>query len=78
MVAKLSKSQTSVLKQLALGWKAYVAYGNRVEINGRPVCTTATMTSLEQAGLVEKIGAAAWAATDQGRAWQHAPVPAQE
>ena len=68
MAAKLSKSQSSVMKQLALGWKAYVAYANRVEINGRPVCTTATMESLERAGLVEKIGHAAWAATEAGKA----------
>jgi hypothetical protein len=53
--------------QLALGWKAYVARGNRVEINGRPVCTTPTMESLERLGLVEKIGVAAWAATAAGR-----------
>jgi hypothetical protein len=72
MAAKLSKSQRSVMAQLALGWKAYVAYGTRVEINGRPVCTKATMASLEQAGLIEKIGVAAWAATDAGRAWQDA------
>lgn len=68
MAVKLSKSQRSVMAQLALGWKAYVAHGNRVEINGRPACTTATMVVLEQAGLVEKIGVAAWGATAAGRA----------
>jgi hypothetical protein len=70
MTAKLSKSQRAVMGQLALGWKAYVAYGSRVEINGRPVCTAATMAALEQAGLVEKIGVAAWAATEAGRAFR--------
>ena len=68
MAAKLTKTQIVVMRQLALGWKAYVAHGTRVEINGRPVCTTATMVALEQAGLVEKIGVAAWVATDAGRA----------
>ena len=56
------------MRQLALGWKAYVAHGTRVEINGRPVCTLATMTTLERLGLIEKIGVAAWSATEAGRA----------
>ena len=40
-----------------------------MEVNGHPVCTTATMTSLEKMGLVEKLGVAAWEATEAGRLW---------
>lgn len=69
MATKLTKTQAFVMNQMNKGWKAYVAHGNRVEINGRRVCTTETMEALERAGLVEKIGVAAWAATEAGRQW---------
>jgi hypothetical protein len=69
MATKLTKPQHMVMNQMNKGWKAYVAHGKRVEINGRPVCTTDTMAALEKAGLVEKIGVAAWGATEAGRQW---------
>ena len=69
MPKKLTKPQRAAMIWLRRGWKAYVAYGNRVEVNGQPVCTTDTMTVLENAGLVERIGVAAWEATPAGKAW---------
>jgi hypothetical protein len=66
---KLSKSQSAVMKWMNKGWKAYLAGGTRVEINGHPVCTTATMLSLEKLGMVEKLGVAAWEATEAGKQW---------
>ncbi|HEY0913892.1 MAG TPA: hypothetical protein VGE22_03375 [Solimonas sp.] len=74
MAKKLSKSQRAVMIWLSRGWKAYVAYGNRVEVNGKPVCTTETMTVLEKAGLVEREGVAAWSATEAGREWRDPPA----
>lgn len=78
MAVRLSKSQHHVMGQLALGWKAYVAYGDRVEINGRPVARRSTMESLERAGLIEKIGVAAWGVTEAGRALRESLRPAPE
>ncbi|HSW11486.1 MAG TPA: hypothetical protein VLI06_01530 [Solimonas sp.] len=74
MATKLTKPQRVVMNWLSKGWKAYVASGNRVEVNGNRVCTTDTMESLERAGLVEKIGVAAWAATEAGRQWSEPPA----
>lgn len=70
MSKKLSKPQRAAMIWLSRGWKAYVAYGTRVEVNGKPVCTTATMESLEKAGLVEREGIAAWQATAAGKEWK--------
>jgi hypothetical protein len=69
MAKKLTQSQVAVMNWLNKGWKAYVARGTRVEVNGHPVCTTATMLSLEKLGLVEKLGVAAWEATEAGKQW---------
>ena len=69
MAKKLTESQIAVMKWLNKGWKAYVAHGTRVEVNGHPVCTTATMLALEKLGLVEKLGVAAWEATEAGKQW---------
>lgn len=69
MPNKLSKPQRAVMIWLSRGWKAYVAYGNRVEVNGMPVCTVPTMESLEKTGLVQREGVAAWSATEAGKAW---------
>lgn len=69
MAKKLSASQTVVMNWMNKGWKAYTAGGTRVEINGNPVGTTATMASLEKLGLVEKLGVAAWEATEAGKQW---------
>jgi len=76
MAKKLTKPQRAVMIWLSRGWKAYVAYGNRVEVNGQPVCTTDTMTVLENAGLVEREGVAAWTATPAGREWRDTPPAA--
>ncbi|AXQ28700.1 hypothetical protein D0B54_08410 [Solimonas sp. K1W22B-7] len=76
MAKKLSKSQRAVMIWLSRGWKAYVAYGNRVEVNGKPVCTTETMAVLEKAGLIEREGVAAWTATPAGREWRDPPAAA--
>lgn len=70
MAAKLSKPQRAAMNWMNKGWKAYVAYGTRVEINGHPVCTTSTMDSLERLGLVQREGVAAWNATEAGRQWR--------
>ena len=70
MPTRLTKPQRAVMNYLNKGWKAYVAYGNSVEVNGRRVCTTETMASLERAGLVVREGVAAWTATEAGRAWR--------
>lgn len=67
MAKKLSKSQTVVMNWLSKGWQAYCVSGTRVEVNGNPVGTTATMASLEKLGLIEKIGVAAWQATAEGK-----------
>lgn len=77
MAKKLSKQQAIVMNWLSKGWKAYVARGTRVEVNGNPVGTTATMASLEKLGLVTKLGVAAWEATEAGRQW-HAVRDAEE
>lgn len=69
MARKLTKQQSVAMNWLSRGWKAYVAHGTRVEVNGNPVCTTATMASLEKLGLVEKLGVAAWEATEAGKQW---------
>lgn len=69
MAKKLSKSQSAVMVWMNKGWKAYTAGGTRVEVNGNPVCTTATMASLEKLGLVDKLGFAAWEATEAGKQW---------
>lgn len=71
---KLSKSQTVVMNWLDKGWKAYTAHGTRVEVNGNPVGTTATMASLEKLGLVQKLGVAAWEATEAGKQWNVSPT----
>jgi hypothetical protein len=70
MTHKLTKPQRAVMVWLSRGWKAYVAYGNRVEVNGTPVCTTATMEVLEKTGLIEREGVAAWQATAAGKDWR--------
>lgn len=57
---------------LSKGWKAYCVSGTRVEVNGNPVGTTATMSSLEKLGLVEKLGVAAWEASEAGKQWRPA------
>lgn len=67
MAKKLSKSQVVVMNWLSKGWKGYCVSGTRVEVNGNPVGTLATMASLEKLGLIEKIGVAAWQATEAGR-----------
>ncbi|NGY06377.1 hypothetical protein [Solimonas terrae] len=67
LAKKLSKSQTVVMNWLGKGWQAYCVSGTRVEVNGNPVGTTATMASLEKLGLIEKIGVAAWQATEAGK-----------
>ena len=67
---KLTKPQRAVMIWLSRGWKAYAAYGNRVEVNGKPVCTVQTMDALEKAGLVEREGVAAWTATAAGKDWR--------
>ena len=67
MARKLSKSQTVAMNWLSRGWKAYAVGGTRVEVNGNPVCTVATMATLEKLGLVQKIGVAAWEATEAGK-----------
>ncbi|WP_043114512.1 hypothetical protein [Solimonas soli] len=72
MAKKLSKSQTVVMNWLSKGWKAYSVSGNRVEVNGNAVGTTATMATLEALGLVEKIGVAAWEASAAGKQWRPA------
>ena len=69
MVRKLSKQQTVAMNWLSKGWKAYSAGGTRVEVNGNPVCTMATMVSLEKLGLVERLGVAAWEASPAGKQW---------
>lgn len=69
MARKLTKQQSIVMNWLSKGWKAYSAGGTRVEVNGNPVGTTATMASLEKLGLVEKLGVAAWEATAAGKQW---------
>jgi hypothetical protein len=68
MAKKLSSTQTAVMTWMSRGWKAYSAGGTRIEINGKPVGTLATMTSLEGLGLVTKLGVSAWEVTDAGRA----------
>ena len=73
---RLTKSQSAVMTWLAQGWKAYTAGATRVEVNGNPVCTTATMDSLEKLGLVQRLGVAAWEATEAGRQWR-TPRPAE-
>ncbi|MFA5939845.1 MAG: hypothetical protein WC809_10870 [Sinimarinibacterium sp.] len=67
---RLTKSQSVAMNWLAQGWKAYSAGGTRVEVNGNPVCTTATMDSLEKLGLAQKLGVAAWEATEAGKQWR--------
>lgn len=67
---KLTKPQRAAMIWLSRGWKAYVAYGNRVEVNGKPVCTVETMAALVKAGLVEREGIAAWTATAAGKDWR--------
>lgn len=69
MAKKLTKQQSIVMNWLSKGWKAYVARGTRVEVNGNPVGTTATMESLEKLGLVTRLGVAAWEATEAGKQW---------
>lgn len=67
MAKKLSSTQTAVMTWMSRGWKAYSAGGTRVEINGKPVGTVATMVALEGMGLVTRLGVAAWEVTDAGR-----------
>lgn len=74
MAKKLSKSQTIAMNWLSKGWKAYTTGGARVEVNGNPVGTVATLESLEKLGLVERLGVAAWEASDAGKAWGRAPL----
>ena len=67
---KLTKSQRAVMTWMSRGWKAYLSGGKtRVEINGNRVCTTDTMEVLERAGLVSRLGVAAWEATEAGKQW---------
>lgn len=70
MAKKLTKPQRAVMIWLSKGWKAYSVHGNKVEVNGKPVCTTDTMAVLEAAGLVEREGVAVWTATAAGREWR--------
>lgn len=75
MPNKLTRPQRAVMIWMSKGWKAYVARGNRVEVNGHPVCTVETMAALEKAGLVTRLGVAAWEPTDLGRAWRDPDRP---
>jgi hypothetical protein len=70
MPRKLTKPQRAAMIWMSRGWKAYVAHGTQVEINGKPVCKTDTMAVLEAEGLIEREGVAAWKVTDAGRAWR--------
>ena len=70
MAKALTKTQRAVMIWLSKGWKAYSTYGDRVEVNGKPICTKATMDVLEAAGLIEKEGVAAWQATALGKEWR--------
>lgn len=70
MAKKLTQSQRAAMIWLSKGWKAYVASGNKVEVNGHYVCTVSSMTALEAAGLIEREGVAAWTATAAGKEWR--------
>jgi len=72
---KLTKTQIAVMNYLDKGWKAYATTGNRVEVNGKLICTAETMAVLERKGLVEREGVAAWKATETGRQWRSAADP---
>jgi hypothetical protein len=79
MAKKLSSTQKAVMTWMSRGWKAYSAGGTRVEINGKPVGTVSTMTSLETMGLVTKLGVSAWEVTDAGRALNpHSSPPSND
>ena len=76
---KLTKSQRAVMIWMSKGWKAYLSGGKtRVEINGNRVCTTDTMEVLERAGLVSRLGVAAWEATEAGKQWTDSKVAERE
>ena len=70
MAKKLTKTQRAVMIWLSKGWKAYCVSGDRVEVNGKFVCTLPTMDVLEAAGLIEREGVAAWTATPLGKEWR--------
>ena len=70
---KLSSTQAAVMTWMSRGWKAYSTSGTRVEINGKPVGTLATMAALEAMGLVTRLGVSAWEVTDAGRAFGPSP-----
>ena len=73
---KLTKSQRAVMIWMSKGRKAYLSGGKtRVEINGNRVCTSDTMDVLERAGLVARLGVAAWEATEAGKQWTDSSAP---
>ena len=60
-------TQFEVMKLLRGGWRALQNNGQTVEINGKKVCTEATMCALVKNRLVEKLDAYYWAATCLGK-----------
>lgn len=64
---KLSIVQAKVMLWMSQGWDARVAHGSVVEINGKHICNTATLHSLEKSGLVAKEENGLWSATPEGK-----------
>lgn len=65
---KLTSAQRNVMEYLRHGHVARRTYLSVIEINGRKVCTEATMQALERQGLVQRSGADEdeWIATEAG------------
>jgi hypothetical protein len=63
---QVTDTQFEVMKWLRGGWRALQNNGQTMEINGKKVCTEATMRALEKNGLVEKLDAYYWASTCLG------------
>jgi hypothetical protein len=64
---KLSSAQCEVMKWLGKKWSAYPAGCTTYTVNGQRLCTLATLTPLERAGLIIKDAHGAFTGTEAGR-----------
>lgn len=67
LTKKLTPAQLRVMAWLGKGWTACPGAGAIITVNGKRICNTDTMKSLERAGLVSVDSNRCWSATEHGR-----------
>lgn len=70
----LSQTQRKVMIWMSQKWTCRLSHGDVAEINGKRVCTLATLKALERKGLIEKKpDLNCWIATQKGRSAVYKP-----